>query len=588
MQHSNPAKGFLILSAILMTVIASGGYNYEKKLDAELEQVLKNQSPGEMNLVWINFRDKGDNTDALLMNPEGYLTQRSIERRQIRIKSGNRFSYSDLPVCSQYISEILQTGINIKQKSKWFNSVSCYASKKQIEILAEKSFVSRIELVKKYRTEHLISNSVISTDNPQQNNSDNPNAINYGPSQNQVVVINVPPVHNLGFNGQGVLIASFDAGFDNLGHLCFDMIRSRGIRSYDFVNGDTIVANGPGRHGNGAHGTITLSLIAGYDPGQLVSPAFGSQYILAKTENTESETPLEEDNWIAAAEWADSLGADIITSSIGYLTFNDPYKSYTWKSMDGNTARITIAADIAVGKGIIVVVSAGNAGFNPEHNTLSAPADGDSVITVGAVFQNKQRWAYSSVGPTVDGRIKPEIMAMGVNNYTARFGEGGVGYLNSASGTSLSCPMVAGVCALILSANNSLSPMEVKNILLSSADSSLYPNNLRGYGNADAYASIRKALNLNLVTDYELGQNFPNPFNPSTTFRLSMKKNAIISLLVYDVTGRLVNEVVKNRYYEVGNNQINYTNSSLGSGVYFYSLYANGRFVGSKKMVIVR
>lgn len=587
MQHSKPGIRLLLLSASILAVIAVSGYDYRSKIDENLMRTLEHQSGDEKNSVWISFNDKGRDTDLLIQSPENYLTQRSIDRRQIRVRSEKKFDIRDLPINQDYISEIRKTGVQLKQKSKWFNAVSCYASKEQILQLSGLNFIKKIESVKKYKSEQLRTGE-ITFDNPFQSNTDSPNSINYGPSLNQISIINVPPVHDMGFTGQGVLIASFDSGFDNLEHRCFDVMRSKGVRTYDFVNGDTIVANAPGRHGNGAHGTITLSLIAGYDPGQLVSPAFNSQYILAKTENTDTETPVEEDNWIAAAEWADSLGADIITSSIGYLNFDDPYKSYTWQSMDGNTARITIAADIAVSKGIIVVVSAGNRGYDPSHNTLSAPADGDSVITVGAVLQNKQRWAYSSVGPTADGRLKPEIMAMGVNNYTARFGAGSVGYLNSSSGTSLSCPMVAGICALMLSADNTLTPMQVKEILLSSADSSLHPNNRSGYGNADAYASVRKVLNLNLATDFVLDQNFPNPFNPSTTFRFSMKKNAIISLLIYDVSGRIVNEVVKNEFFSAGNNVISFVNTSLGSGAYFYSLIANGNLIDSKKMIIVK
>jgi serine protease AprX len=170
------------------------------------------------------------------------------------------------------------------------------------------------------------------------------------------------------------VIASFDTGFDNLLHPAFDSLRARGFRSYDFVNHDTIVGNQSGQMGEGSHGTATLSLVGGYRPGNLIAPAFRSRFILAKTENTDSETPVEEDNWIAAAEWVDSLGADIITSSLGYIGMDQgSIRSYDWTWMNGDSCVITIGADMAVNKGIIVCNSAGNEGF-PFYSQYSRSA----------------------------------------------------------------------------------------------------------------------------------------------------------------------------------------------------------------------
>jgi len=190
-------------------------------------------------------------------------------------------------------------------------------------------------------------------------------------------------------------------------------------------------------------------------------------------------------------EWADSLGVDVTSTSLGYLDFDPPFTSYTWEDMDGNTARITIAADYAVSLGITVVNSAGNNGFDPTHNTLGAPADGDSVITVGAVTSSGTRASFSSVGPTTDGRIKPDLMAMGSNNYYAStFGN----QYSNGGGTSFSCPLVAGVCALILQKNPALTPMEVLQLLRSTATQNNNPDNLFGWG-------IINALNaINLIT----------------------------------------------------------------------------------------
>ena len=582
-----PAVCVLLLLLIYATTTGfnSGSSGTGKAIvnQAVLEEI-NLTPPNTKKLIWIYFKDKNSSFNKFAVS------DRSLERRSKRAGYSKLADESDVCISENYVRAIAETGATIRHRSRWFNAVSCYADNYQIGVISGLDFVSKIDLVIRYKgvqaidEDNFTGNAVTETDDPL--------GLNYGPSLNQSNLINIPTAHDQGFTGRNILIASFDAGFDNLEHFCFYRIRNSGIRSYDFVNGDTIVANGNGRRGNGAHGTLTLSLVAGYDPGNLVSPAFDAQYILAKTENTESETPLEEDNWIAAAEWADSLGADIITSSLGYLDFNPPYQSYTWQSMDGNTALITRAADIAVSKGIIVVTSAGNDGSNSSHNTLSAPADAFNVITVGAVTTARQRAFFSSVGPTVDGRIKPDVMALGVNNYTARPGAGGAGYLNANVGTSLACPMVAGVCAMILSANGNLSPLQVKEILRNTASNSTSPNNQMGYGVVNAWSAVQLAFvtGTNNPSDFILSQNFPNPFNPSTTFRFSLTRAAIVSLLIYDMRGRLVETIVKDQVFSAGVKDYtrDFSSTALSSGAYFYSLIVNGQLVDTKKLMLLK
>lgn len=559
------------------------------KISPGLNQKIAFQNSDEKNLVWIFFTDKGAVSDNFTANPESFLTKESIYRRNLRIKGDIKFSETDRPVNPEYINEIRSFGIIIKQKSKWFNGVSCYLNKSEIEQISRKDFVKKIDLVQTYKKvneDKTVTSQEYETDT-------NPNStleFNYGRSLNQAEIINVPAVHSLGFDGTGVLIASLDAGFDNLQHPCFERMRSKGLRTYDFVNGDTIVADGPGRIGNGRHGTLTLSLVCGFDPGFLVSPAFNSKFILAKTEIDGIEIRIEEDNWIAAAEWADSLGADIITSSLGYDVFDPPYPSYTWEMMDGQTPLITRAADLAVSKGIVVVISAGNGGYNEFHNTLSAPADGDSVITVGSVTSAGYRADYSSVGPTADGRIKPDVMAMGSNVYTARFGAGNTGYSGIYTGTSLSCPMVAAVCALMLHANPDLSPVDVRNILRNTSHNHTSPDNLVGWGIVDALAAVKNSLTVNNIvpTEYQLYQNYPNPFNPSTTLKFNLNRSANVSIVIYDIKGVEVDRALNNKFFPLGINSFSYSNSNLSSGVYFYTMYANGVFIESRKMILLR
>ena len=237
-------------------------------------------------------------------------------------------------------------------------------------------------------------------------------ALDYGPSLGQLAQIKVPEVHDMGLHGEGVVVGVFDAGFSNLAHEAFAGLRI--LASHDFVNGDEDVGDGADR-GEGSHGTQTLSTLAGYKPGQLIGPAFAASVLLAKTENTESETPVEEDNWAAAAEWAEALGVDVVSSSLGYLDYDGPYPSYSWADMNGERAISTRAAERAASLGVVVVNSAGNSGFNPDHNTLGAPADGRRVLAVAAVSSSGRRADFSSVGPSADGRVKPDLAAQGVS-----------------------------------------------------------------------------------------------------------------------------------------------------------------------------
>lgn len=571
------------------------------KLSPVLYRALNVVSENEQFLVWIEFKDKGDNVNSRTVNPNTILTEKSIERREKVRDTGKLIDFTDLPVNGNYVEVVRSHGVKIKNVSKWFNSVSCYVTKSQIEALSNEDVVKKISLVARFRKDYKEEKSLLVEDTKASNLStiiDNPTSLNYGPSLLQSQLINVPPVHDSGYRGQNVLIAVFDAGFDNLSHQCFDSVRARGLRTYDFVNGDTNVANQVGQMGEGSHGTRTLSLIVGYEPGELISPAYGSKVILAKTENTDSETPVEEDNWIAAAEWADSLGADIISASLTYREFDpgSPY-SYDWTWMNGDSCKITRAADLVVNKGIIVVNSAGNYGDDPSHNTLGAPADGDSVFAIGSIDSDGLRSSFSSVGPTTDGRIKPDFMAMGRNNVTAEPGEGNTGYLSFGSGTSFSCPMTAGVVALILSANPNLNPMKVRDILRQTSGNSQNPNSKIGWGTVNAWSAVQLALTTsigpgsgNIPSGYSLGQNYPNPFNPATTIPFALSQPSTVSMKVYDVSGKEVATIFNNRAFGAGEVSFSFNASSYGltSGVYFYVLFANGALIDAKKMVLVK
>jgi subtilisin family serine protease len=479
------------LIVFVLVLLSTNVYSQSalQKIAPKLQSKLEITQPAEKLLIWVYFTDKGNNVDSYLSNPQTVVSQKSLDRRSKVLDRNNLIDITDIPVNQNYVMELVRTGFQLKQKSKWLNAVSGFANQLTINQIANKSFVRSIDVVGTFskndgdvefkKSEYIESGTLQPA---------GVNSLNYGNSYTQLNLINVPAVHDSGYNGTGVTICVLDAGFDNLPHEAFSSMNI--IAAYDFVNNDPNVAN-QGDMGEGSHGTATLSIIGGFKEGSLIGPAYGADFILAKTENTDSETPVEEDNWVAALEWADSIGVDVTSTSLGYLDYDPPFTSYTWQDMDGNTAIITIAGDLAVAKGIVVVNSAGNNGFDPTHNTLGAPADGDSVIAIGAVTSSGTRTSFSSVGPTADGRIKPDLMAMGSNVYHA--GSVGNQYW-SGGGTSYSCPLVAGVCAILLQKNPSLTPMEVLQILRSTASLSSNPNNEYGWGIIDALDAINSTV----------------------------------------------------------------------------------------------
>lgn len=567
-------KKLSLIPFLFLVLIAFQGNYSTSKLSRSMETVVGRMSDTDSVLCWVFFKDKGPSTEKYLKNPSLVVTQKSIERRRKFKSEQNLIDETDLPVYSGYIDEFQKMGLQVKGKSKWLNSVSMYVAKSEVLKIEKLPFVSHIDLVvrfsKKYSSDLVEAPSVDQTkmilDNKDKFDLD------YGQSLTQNQMMSVPAMHNLGVTGAGVTICVLDAGFNNLQHESFSQMTI--LDKWDFVNNDGGVGDSLDM-GSGSHGTNVLSAIGGYKPGKLIGPAYGASYLLAKTENTDSETPIEEDNWIAGIEWADSLGADLATSSLGYLEYDPPFQSYTWQDMDGNTARITRAADLAVSKGIAVFVSAGNEGMDATHNTLGAPADGDSVISVGAVDASRARAYFSSVGLTVDGRIKPDIMAMGqgvrvASSYTLN------GYSQS-SGTSFSCPLAAGVGALILSQRPNISPVELANSLCSTADNASNPNREYGWGIINGLAALNSIPAMNIddaaqtPSDIRVYGNYPNPFNPSTKIDFELSSISELTIDLYNATGEKVKRLGRG-FFEPGRHTIDVEAGGLNSGVYFVKL----------------
>jgi len=562
------------------------------KISPDLEKKLINSSNNEKIKVWIYFTDKGGNLEKFYNEPLKVVSEKSIKRHQ-KLNKESILDFSDLPVNNDYVEQVVSNGFNIKHKSKWFNAISGFATKEQINKILRFSFVNRVDLVKGFSKS---KNDMEFNETPIiENRFVQPEklfSLNYGNSFMQNNLINVPAVHNLGYDGSGITICVMDAGFNNLAHTVFDSMNI--IATWDFVNGDPNVGD-EGDMGNGSHGTYVLSVLGGYAPGNLIGPAYRSNYILAKTENTDSETPVEEDNWVAALEWADSIGVDITSTSLGYLEYDPPYTSYTWQNMDGNTAIITIAGDLAVKKGIIVVNSAGNEGWRSTPNSLIAPADGDSIFAIGAVNSSGLRTSFSSFGPTVDGRIKPDFMAMGSGVVSARASN--QTQYTFVSGTSFSCPLVSGAIALLLQANPNLNPIQIRGILRQTSSRSNNPDNFYGWGIINTLLALNVILKVDnsfIPDDFILYQNYPNPFNPSTTINWHSPVGSWITIKLYDVLGREI-ETIVDGYYDAGNHSTLYIiNSTLPSGVYFYQLKVVDNSTGNvvykdtKKMMLMK
>jgi serine protease AprX len=509
-------------------------------------------------IYWIFFRDKGYSSEVqkefALRQVERQLTLKAADRRAKVFTKGILVDELDLPVHSEYVENLQRIGIQPRTVSKWLNAMSASLTEEQYKSVLQNPFVLKIVPLARHR-------HIPEPEAPIPTTTVDDSAL-YGQSWTQAAVVNLPPVHELGYNGRGVMVGVLDAGFNNLPHICFDSLHV--LATWDFVNGDSNVAN-EGDSGDGSHGTKTLSVLAGYDPGNLVGPAWGADFVLAKTENTEVEAPYEEDYWVAGLEWADSLGVEVISSSLSYMDW------YTYEDMNGNTAVTTIAADAAAARGIAMFNSNGNI-RSLEYDKMRAPADGDSVMGIGAVDGDSTHCAFSSYGPTYDGRVKPDLMAMGSGVITASPYAPDL-YL-TGSGTSFSCPMAAGIAALLLQANPSLTPGTLYQALKETASQATNPDTVFGWGIINALAAVNyvSAVPPNNIQKvpltFQLHLPYPNPFNNSVSFELVTIAPTNVNIVVYNVLGEKVINLFQG-VTGVGIQCFKWTPTEIGSGIYW-------------------
>ncbi|HOX25994.1 MAG TPA: S8 family serine peptidase [Candidatus Krumholzibacteria bacterium] len=438
--------------------------------------------------VWVRFTDRAIAADRLagaLAAAEAALPARTLARRAKVARPGERtVDARDLPVAPAYLAAVAATGARLRHESRWLNAASVDADRDQIAAIARLPFVASVDLVARFRrpappAEPAEREAARQAAETARAASSEHWTLGYGGSLAGLEQINVPPVHELGVTGQGVVIGLLDSGFRTT-HEALAGISV--LARHDFVQDDDVVENEPGDGPNQHdHGTRTLSLVAGFRAGRLAGAAFGASVILAKTEDVSHEAPIEEDRWVAGLEWVERLGADVVTSSLGYHDW------YEFADLDGNTAVTTIAADLAAGRGLVVVNAAGNE-RRTSFGHLIAPADGDSVIAVGAVNLAGAVANFSSPGPTFDGRIKPDVVAQGVANHVASAITDDD--YATADGTSYSCPLAAGVAALVLARVPQLTPLQVHEALRMTADRADAPDNDYGWGVLDALAAV--------------------------------------------------------------------------------------------------
>ncbi|HEX4958178.1 MAG TPA: S8 family serine peptidase [Lacibacter sp.] len=475
----------------------------------------------------IFFTDK-DGTPYTLSNPSAYLSTRTIERRtryNINIDS------SDLPVLQRYIDSVLAAGtVTLLGKSKWLNAVliqttdaaaltkiNAFPFVKKSNDAAFRKYQSKV--VDKFFNElqHTPPVAFRST-------QAFVDTFNYGFSSNQILIHNGQFLHNIGAQGQDMIMAFFDAGFTGFStNRFFDSARARNqfLGTWDFVSGNSNVNE------DHPHGLNCFSIAAAYIPGTFVGSCPAANYYLLRTEDDTTEQVIEEYNWCLAAEYADSAGVDVISSSLGYSNFDDPSFNYSYADMNGNTTVISRMADMAAKKGILVVTSAGNSGNN-SWKFITAPADGDSVLTVGAVNNSAIIASFSSYGPTSDGQIKPDIVSVGAGTVLSTT----AGNVATGNGTSFSCPNMAGLATCLWQLFPEFNNWKIIATLRQSADRFNTPHEQYGYG----LPNMKKAFGI-LVADVSSMTATINNF--TTTVNWSSKD---ISTMRYQVERKLPNE----------------------------------------------
>ncbi len=477
--------------------------------------------------VWL--KDKSFNRYSI-EKPEEFLSKESIARRE---RQGISIDTSDLPVSEQYIDEIKALGIEVITTSRWLNTVVvAFTDEAQRKDILSLPFVKKVEPVWQKKEKENVSQGydklprphTYTTTSVTQQRINNSIANQYGDGYHQLSMINIDSLHLMGFKGEGMKIAVLDAGFYNIDkNPTISPQRIRDVRCFTGT---------PFSYEGDSHGAMVLSCMASNDPYNFIGSAPEADYWLAITEDKNFEYPIEEDYWVAGAEWADSVGVDIINTSLGYNRYDDESMSYLITDLNGRTAFCSRGANMAADKGIIVVVAAGNEGMKLWER-ITFPGDASDVITVGSVDANGIRSPFSSVGYTSDGRVKPDIMAMGSNTHMVLIEHN----VTTSSGTSFATPIIAGGLACLWQGLPQYSASQIKDAILKTSSMYNTPGPSYGYGLPNFYAAFKECSGINKI-------NTDTPtfliYTGNSNLRLSQPPVTEATLTLYDTGGQIV------------------------------------------------
>jgi len=499
--------------------------------------------------AWVYFNAK-DNVQAAIANPISILTQQAIDRKNAHDVT---IDERDVPVNESFITTLKApgTGVTVFAKSKWLNAVYVRGSEEDINALVDDfSFVESVEFADK----SLNASSRFEEFQDKFLTENNSVSFNYGNTQNQVEMINADALHVEDYTGEGIIVAVMDSGFPNVDTMgAFQRLRDNGdlLGGYDFVDRTENVYAFDGND----HGTKVLSDMAGFIEDQFVGTAPDASYYVFRTEDVASETPLEEANWVEAAERADSLGVHIINTSLGYRTYQNQNYSHTSLDLDGNTTFITRGANIANEKGILVVTSAGNSGASG----VGAPADAIGVLSIGAVNGDGEYASFSSQGSTAQPTVKPDVVAQGLGSVVIDDSN----TIVSNNGTSFSSPIMAGGIASLWQALPDATNEEIKNYVRQSASQFTSPDFFLGYGIPNLQLALDIGLSLQEDEFFEF-KVFPNPALDILNIQIP-SANEITTLRIIDILGKTVlEETITSSSYQLDV-------SSMASGLYILS-----------------
>lgn len=517
------------------------------------------------DLVLIRFTDK-PSAPTYFSDPLLMLTQKALDRRA---KYNIALDILDVPVEESYVNQLTAAGIEPIQVSKWFNGIFAWCTAAQVSQAESFSFVDEVETFVnnfgKPATEHNISGPMETKSSQKITKTEELLSFDYGETETQIKQLKLDFLHDLGFTGEGISIAVLDNGFPGVNNKNgFAYIRNNGQikETYNFVNHTEDVYNA-----GGTHGTVVLSTIGGYIENEFVGTAIDADFYLFITEDNSHEMPDEEVHWIAAAEMADYYGVDVINTSLGYSEYDDSKYDYVYDDMDGETTYISRGAQFAADKGIMVVVSAGNSG-NKQWHYITAPADAKDVFTIGAIDAYGIPANFSSYGPTPDGRIKPDVMAMGV--WATIINQNG--NIDYSSGTSFSSPIMSGAMACLIQAFPNFLPGELRQKVRESASHYNNPTDQMGYGIPDFSEAYDKCLG---VTDFDMNsvKVYPNP--TSGVFKID-SEIPVHQLQLISFEGKIVR-----RYNSVSQLDI----SDLPNGIYILKVQLTNGKTEVKKII---